>query len=206
MQNQHIAPPPHMRSLSNYYFRFQVFVGAAVYCHKESFSQAALVAAASRSLPGQRPPQISSSAHIRICCLTFTVIAVLFERQRSSTSENARHASKSVLSAVAVKPAHSPRGFWCRRTTMVGGISGVVCRSFVRRTLFRSPQNFVRWVWGSECSFKGESPGIWDIWDDANFTRRETNVPCNAFPADTSTHRVWGVERVGDQFTTSASP
>jgi hypothetical protein len=84
MQNQHIAPPPHMRSLSNYYFRFQVFVGAAVYgCYKESFSQAALVAAASRSLPGQRPPQISSSAPIRIWRLTFTAIAVLFERQRS---------------------------------------------------------------------------------------------------------------------------
>ena len=24
-----------------------------------------------------------------------------------------------------------------------------------------------RWVWGSECNFKGETPGRWDIWDDA---------------------------------------
>jgi hypothetical protein len=100
MQNQHIAPRPHMQSLSNYYFRFQVFVGAAVYgCYKESFSQAALVAAAIRSLPSQRPPQISSSAHIRICRLTFTVIAVLFERQRSPLNENAPRVQKCSFSS-----------------------------------------------------------------------------------------------------------
>jgi hypothetical protein len=57
----------------------------------------------------------------------------------------------------------------------------------------------VRWVWGSECNFKGESPGMWDIWDDANFIWRETNVPCDAFPANTWTHLVWNVERVGNQ-------
>lgn len=57
----------------------------------------------------------------------------------------------------------------------------------------------VRWVWGSECNFKGESPGMWDIWDDANFVWRETNVPCDAFPANTWTHLVWNVERVGNQ-------
>jgi hypothetical protein len=65
----------------------------------------------------------------------------------------------------------------------------------------------VRWVWGSECNFKGESPGMWDIWDDANFTWRETNIPCNAFPANTWTHLVWDVELAWvTKFTTSASP
>lgn len=57
----------------------------------------------------------------------------------------------------------------------------------------------VRWVWGSECNFKGESPGMWDIWDDASGIWRETNIPCNPFPANTWTHLVWNVERVGNQ-------
>ncbi len=57
----------------------------------------------------------------------------------------------------------------------------------------------VRWVWGSECNFKGETPPRWDIWDDASGIWRETNVPCNPFPANTWTHIVWTVERVGDQ-------
>jgi hypothetical protein len=56
-----------------------------------------------------------------------------------------------------------------------------------------------RWVWGSECNFKGETPGRWDIWDDASGTWRATSVPCNPFPANTWNHLTWSVERVGDQ-------
>jgi hypothetical protein len=56
-----------------------------------------------------------------------------------------------------------------------------------------------RWVWGSECNFKGETPGVWDIWDDASGIWRSTTVPCNPFPADTWNHLTWNVERVGDQ-------
>ena len=56
-----------------------------------------------------------------------------------------------------------------------------------------------RWTWGSECNFKGETPGMWDIWDDANSTWRETTVPCNPFPASTWNHITWNVQRVGQQ-------
>lgn len=56
-----------------------------------------------------------------------------------------------------------------------------------------------RWVWGSECNFKGETPGRWDIWDDASGVWRATSVPCNPFPANTWNHLTWSVERVGDQ-------
>lgn len=59
-----------------------------------------------------------------------------------------------------------------------------------------SPQ---RWVWGSECNFKGETPGRWDIWDDASGVWRATSVPCDPFPANTWNHLTWSVERVGDQ-------
>jgi len=59
-----------------------------------------------------------------------------------------------------------------------------------------SPQ---RWTWGSECNFKGETPGMWDIWDDASGIWRETAVPCNPFPANTWNHLTWNVERVGNQ-------
>jgi len=40
---------------------------------------------------------------------------------------------------------------------------------------------------------------MWDIWDDANSTWRETTVPCNPFPANTWNHLTWNVERVGTQ-------
>jgi hypothetical protein len=56
-----------------------------------------------------------------------------------------------------------------------------------------------RWTWGSECNFKGETPGMWDIWDDANSIWRETTVPCNPFPANTWNHITWNVQRVGQQ-------
>ena len=56
-----------------------------------------------------------------------------------------------------------------------------------------------RWVWGSECNFKGETPPMWDIWDDENGVWRETDVPCNPFPANTWVHLVWTIERVGNQ-------
>ncbi len=53
-----------------------------------------------------------------------------------------------------------------------------------------------RWVWGSECNFNGS--GKWDIWDDVNGWK-PTVIPCTPFPANTWTHVVWDVERVGDQ-------
>ena len=53
-----------------------------------------------------------------------------------------------------------------------------------------------RWVWGSECNFKGS--GKWDIWDDINGWI-PTSIACNPFPANTWTHLVWNVERVGNQ-------
>ena len=56
-----------------------------------------------------------------------------------------------------------------------------------------------RWVWGSECNFKGETPGKWDIWDDASGVWRTTSVPCDPFPANTWNHLIWNVERVGNQ-------
>ncbi|HKB89261.1 MAG TPA: hypothetical protein VKC60_01960 [Opitutaceae bacterium] len=56
-----------------------------------------------------------------------------------------------------------------------------------------------RWVWGSECNFKGETPGKWDIWDDATGKWQPTNVPCDPFPANTWNHLTWTFERVGAQ-------
>jgi len=56
-----------------------------------------------------------------------------------------------------------------------------------------------RWVWGSECNFKGETPPVWDIWDDEAGLWRTTNVPCNTFPANQWIHLVWTVERAGEQ-------
>ncbi len=56
-----------------------------------------------------------------------------------------------------------------------------------------------RWVWGSECNFKGETPGRWDIWDDAAGVWVPTSVPCNPFPANSWNHLTWNVERVGNQ-------
>ena len=56
-----------------------------------------------------------------------------------------------------------------------------------------------RWTWGSECNFKGETPGKWDIWDDAAEVWRPTSVPCNVFPANAWNHIIWNVERVGGQ-------
>jgi hypothetical protein len=56
-----------------------------------------------------------------------------------------------------------------------------------------------RWTWGSECNFKGETPGKWDIWDDANSIWRPTNVPCDPFPANTWNHLTWNVHRNGTQ-------
>ena len=56
-----------------------------------------------------------------------------------------------------------------------------------------------RWVWGSECNFAGETPPRWDIWDDEAGLWRETNMPCNTFPANTWVHLIWQFERVGNQ-------
>jgi hypothetical protein len=56
-----------------------------------------------------------------------------------------------------------------------------------------------RWVWGSECNFKGETPPMWDIWDDQSGIWRESSVPCNLFPGNTWNHLVWQFERVGNQ-------
>lgn len=56
-----------------------------------------------------------------------------------------------------------------------------------------------RWVWGSECNFKGETPGLWDIWDDEAGKWRATTVPCDPFPGSAWNHLTWNVERVGNQ-------
>lgn len=56
-----------------------------------------------------------------------------------------------------------------------------------------------RWVWGTECNFKGETPPMWDIWDDASGVWRQTSVPCNPFPGTTWNHLTWQFERVGNQ-------
>jgi hypothetical protein len=57
----------------------------------------------------------------------------------------------------------------------------------------------VRWVWGSECNFKGETPPMWDIWDNEAGLWRASNVPCNTFPGNSWNHIVWQFERVGNQ-------
>jgi hypothetical protein len=55
-----------------------------------------------------------------------------------------------------------------------------------------------RWVWGSECNFKG-GDGAWDIWDDAAGVWRPTSVPCSAsqFQANQWNHLVWDVQQAG---------
>lgn len=56
-----------------------------------------------------------------------------------------------------------------------------------------------RWVWGSECNFKGD--GHWDIWDDAPQTGwEETNIPCVAsdFPANSWNHITWDIQQAGN--------
>jgi hypothetical protein len=57
-----------------------------------------------------------------------------------------------------------------------------------------------RWVWGSECNFKGD--GVWDIWNDApNTGWTPTTIPCLAseFQANTWNHLTWDVEQNGNQ-------
>jgi hypothetical protein len=56
-----------------------------------------------------------------------------------------------------------------------------------------------RWVWGSECNFKGD--GVWDIWNDApNEGWKPTTVPCSAamFQANTWNHLTWDVQQNGN--------
>ena len=56
-----------------------------------------------------------------------------------------------------------------------------------------------RWVWGSECNFKGD--GVWDIWNDApNTGWTPTNIPCLAsnFQANTWNHLTWDVQQQGN--------
>jgi len=57
-----------------------------------------------------------------------------------------------------------------------------------------------RWVWGSECNFKGD--GVWDIWNDAPNTGWEpTTIPCTPgqFQANTWNHLIWDVQQAGNQ-------
>jgi len=57
-----------------------------------------------------------------------------------------------------------------------------------------------RWVWGSECNFRGgATPPGWDIWDDAAGLWRTTGIPCNPFPSNQWIHLVWNFERVNEQ-------
>ncbi len=57
--------------------------------------------------------------------------------------------------------------------------------------------NNVRWVFGTECNFKGD--GVWDVWDGVENQWIPTSAPCDAFPANTWIHLVWSFERVGSQ-------
>jgi len=56
-----------------------------------------------------------------------------------------------------------------------------------------------RWVWGSECNFKGETPAQWDIWDDSVGAWKPTGYPCGPFQANTWNHLTWTFQRVGQQ-------
>lgn len=57
-----------------------------------------------------------------------------------------------------------------------------------------------RWVWGSECNFRGGvTPAGWDIWDDEAGLWRTTNIPCNPFPSNQWIHLIWNFERVNEQ-------
>jgi hypothetical protein len=58
--------------------------------------------------------------------------------------------------------------------------------------------NNSRWVFGSECNFKGD--GVWDVWNGAPGTGwTATTVPCKTFQPNTWVHLVWNLERVGNQ-------
>lgn len=57
-----------------------------------------------------------------------------------------------------------------------------------------------RWIWGSECNFKGD--GVWDIWNDAPNTGWEpTTIPCltSDFQANSWNHLTWDVQQNGNQ-------
>jgi hypothetical protein len=54
-----------------------------------------------------------------------------------------------------------------------------------------------RYVWGSECNFKGT--GRWDIWDPKGFKWVATALPCPVFSANTWHHITWQLERVNGQ-------
>jgi hypothetical protein len=55
-----------------------------------------------------------------------------------------------------------------------------------------------RWVWGSECNFKGDNGAqVWDIWNDAPDTGwEETSVPCNTsiIQSGAWNHIIWDVQ------------
>lgn len=53
-----------------------------------------------------------------------------------------------------------------------------------------------RWVFGSECNFKGD--GMWDVWDGVKGWQ-PTTAPCTPVAANTWVHLVWQLERVGNQ-------
>ena len=57
--------------------------------------------------------------------------------------------------------------------------------------------NGSRYVWGSECNFKGTHK--WDIWDPKGFVWVPTNLPCPVFSANTWHHITWLLERVNSQ-------
>lgn len=57
--------------------------------------------------------------------------------------------------------------------------------------------NNIRFVWGSECNFKGTHH--WDIWDPKNFKWVPTNLACPVFSANTWHHITWELERANNQ-------
>lgn len=60
--------------------------------------------------------------------------------------------------------------------------------------------NNTRWVFGTECNFKGSGKpvGEWDVWDGVKGWQ-PTSAPCAPFPANQWIHLVWTFERVGNQ-------
>ena len=56
-----------------------------------------------------------------------------------------------------------------------------------------------RWVFGTQCNFKGGAPlgGFWNVWDGGTGQWKPTTVPCTPFPANTWQHIVWQVYRTG---------
>lgn len=60
----------------------------------------------------------------------------------------------------------------------------------------------IRYVWGSECNLRGDTPaGQWDIWNDSVGVWVSTGIPCRANQevlGNTWNHLTWNLHRMGD--------